>query len=244
MLTGKLTRLLALFTLLCLLPGCSLALRCGDRSEEVKNLQQMLFETGWLFEEPDGIFGRNTENAVRNYERFAGLPADGVADEQMLEALTESWVQLMVETGQLTAGEGVLADGRYPAVCTHDVTDGVSLTEYCAVHDALHTQAQTLILSGKAEQAVQLWLAEIKRLYGLWLDRTDGSQHAAITAARDGFLSTADAQLTAIRGFYATFQLEPEDNEAQLALEIQLRGHAAWLCALISGALTAPEVGL
>ena len=88
MLTGKLTRLLALFTLLCLLPGCSLALRCGDRSEEVKNLQQMLFETGWLFEEPDGIFGRNTENAVRNYERFAGLPADGVADEQMLEALT------------------------------------------------------------------------------------------------------------------------------------------------------------
>ena len=48
--TGKLSRLLALLALLCLLPGCSLALRRGDRSEEVKNLQQMLFETGWLFE--------------------------------------------------------------------------------------------------------------------------------------------------------------------------------------------------
>lgn len=242
--TNRLARLMALLTLLCLLPACSLALRRGDKSEDVRSLQQMLFETGWLFEEPDGIFGRNTENAVRDYERFAGLPVDGVADEAMLEALTESWVQRMVETGQLTAGEGALADGRYPAFCTHDVTDGVSLTEYCATHDALYTQAQALIASGEAEQAVQLWCAEIERLYGLWLDRTDDSQHEAIAATRDSFIAMTDAQLSAIRGYYATFQLVPEESEVQCALEIQLREHAAWLCALISGALVTHSGGI
>lgn len=241
---NRLTRLLALLTLLCLLPGCSLALRRGDKSEDVRSLQQMLLETGWLFEEPDGIFGRNTENAVRNYERFAGLPVDGVADEAMLEALTESWVQLMIEQGQLTAGEGALADGRYPAICTFTATDGGSLIEYCAVHDALNTQAQALIASGEAEQAAQLWCAEIEQLYARWLDCTDDGQHKAIAAARDSFIAMTDAQMSAIRGFYATFQVAPEASEAQLALEIQLREHAAWLCALISGALTSPEGGL
>ena len=66
----------------------------------------------------------------------------------------------------------------------------------------------------------------------------DESQHAAIAAARDQYLAAADAQLAAIRGYYATFQIAPGAEDAQAALEIQLREHAAWLCALISGALT------
>ena len=98
-----LKRVLALLVLLCLLPVCSLAaLRRGDKGEDVRSLQQMLVETGWLFEEPDGIFGRNTESAVKDYERYAGLPADGVADDRRLEALSESWLEMLVETGQLT----------------------------------------------------------------------------------------------------------------------------------------------
>ena len=39
-------------------------------------------------------------------------------------------------------------------------------------------------------------------------------------------------------------QLLPGEDAVQAALEIQLRGHAAWLCALISGALTAREGGI
>lgn len=237
--THMLTRMLVLLTILCLLPVCSLAaLRRGDKGEDVRSLQQMLFETGWLFEEPDGIFGRNTESAVKDYERYAGLPADGVADDRMLEALAESWIQLLVETGQLTDGEGALADGRCPAFCSHQGTDGASAIEYCATHDALSLQTQALVAAGRASQAAQLWRAEIGRLYDLWLNCTDASQHAAIAAVRDQYLATADAQLAAVRGYYATFQTHPGEEDAQAALEIQLREHAAWLCALISGALT------
>ena len=237
--THMLTRMLVLLTILCLLPVCSLAaLRRGDKGEDVRSLQQMLFETGWLFEEPDGIFGRNTESAVKDYERYAGLPADGVADDRMLETLSESWLEMLVETGQLTEGEGALADGRYPAFCTHQGMDGASAIEYCAAHDALFSQSQALIAAGQAGRAAQLWREEIARLYDLWLSRMDESQHAAIAAARDQYLAAADAQLAAIRGYYATFQIAPGAEDAQAALEIQLREHAAWLCALISGALT------
>ena len=241
----KLIRALTLLLALSLLPACSLAaLRRGDRSEDVRSLQQMLHETGWLFEEPDGIFGKNTESAVKDFERFAGLPVDGVADDQMLDALNESWIRLLEESGVLTAGEGVLADGRYPAFCTPFHTESGSLTEYCETHDTLRIRTEQLVSSGNAGQASQLWRAEVVRLYDLWLSNTDDAQHAAITAARDRFLASIDAQQTAISGYYNTFQLLPGEDAVQAALEIQLRGHAAWLCALISGALTAREGGI
>ena len=241
----KLKRILALLLALSLLPACSLAaLRRGDRSEDVRSLQQMLLETGWLFEEPDGIFGKNTESAVKDFERFAGLPADGIADDRMLQTLNESWVQLMVDSGTLTAGEGVLADGRYSAFCTPINMESASLTEYCETHDALRIRTAQLVSSGNAGQAAQLWRAEVVRLYDLWLSCTDNAQHAAITAARDRFLAGIDAQQTAISSYYNTFQLLPGEDAVQAALEIQLRGHAAWLCALISGALTAQEGGM
>ena len=36
--------------------------------EEVTALQQMLWDTGFIFEEPDGVFGRNTEKAVKWFQ--------------------------------------------------------------------------------------------------------------------------------------------------------------------------------
>ena len=50
------------------LPTALADLRRGDRGTEVEDLQRMLYEAGWLFELPDGVFGRNTEKAVKDYE--------------------------------------------------------------------------------------------------------------------------------------------------------------------------------
>ena len=47
-----------LLVLMFLFPASALAdLRRGDRGEEVRQLQQMLWDTGFIFEEPDGVFG-------------------------------------------------------------------------------------------------------------------------------------------------------------------------------------------
>ena len=79
---------LCLALLLLLSPLSAAAeLQRGDSGDEVYNLQLMLFETGWIFELPDGRFGRNTEQSVRDYENYAGLHVDGVADDEMLRCL-------------------------------------------------------------------------------------------------------------------------------------------------------------
>ena len=102
----------------------------GSTGDLVYYLQELLFETGWLFEEPDGVFGKNTEQAVRDYEAYAGLPVDGVADGEMMATLEEDWFALMVELGQIDfydGGDGAMADGRYPDHCIqYDVSYGYS----------------------------------------------------------------------------------------------------------------------
>lgn len=43
-------------------------------------LQQMLWDTGFIFEEPDGVFGGNTENAVKRFQEYALLEQTGAAE--------------------------------------------------------------------------------------------------------------------------------------------------------------------
>lgn len=58
------------------------------RGDDVAELQLLLgslgFDTGWI----DGIFGAETEDAVADFQRNAGLPVDGVAGPTTLATLT------------------------------------------------------------------------------------------------------------------------------------------------------------
>ena len=58
------------------------------RGDDVAELQLLLgslgFDTGWI----DGIFGPETENAVADFQRNAGVPVDGVAGPTTIETLT------------------------------------------------------------------------------------------------------------------------------------------------------------
>ncbi len=74
--------------------SCALAykadtLRSGSRGDEVQELQAALIKLGYLGGTPDGIFGRNTENAVRKFQKASGLKADGLAGTQTRELLSK-----------------------------------------------------------------------------------------------------------------------------------------------------------
>lgn len=244
----KVLRTLSLLLVILLLAPAALAdLRRGAEGDEVTNLQLMLFETGWLFELPDGKFGRNTEAAVKAYEKYAGLPVDGVADEAMLSALTADWRLLMAEMGRYDGDESFPADLAYPFFCTHwRAAEGSSTITYCEAHHQLCLQAERLMSTGSAEdarKACALWQAEILRLYDQWYDACTEENHSAVTASRALFLSWAEAQRVAIDGWYATFQILPGAGQVEYALEISLREQAAWLCAMISGSLATGEEG-
>jgi len=58
------------------------------RGDDVAELQLLLgslgFDSGWI----DGIFGPETENAVADFQRNAGVPVDGVAGPTTIDTLT------------------------------------------------------------------------------------------------------------------------------------------------------------
>lgn len=57
------------------------ALGMGNKSENVKKLQERLVELGYLSSEPDGNYGGKTERAVRNAQNAFNMKATGKADE-------------------------------------------------------------------------------------------------------------------------------------------------------------------
>ena len=60
-----------------LLPSDAAVLAWGSRGEQVALVQQKLRQYGYLSQEADGVFGRNTYNAVIAFQRKNGLTADG-----------------------------------------------------------------------------------------------------------------------------------------------------------------------
>lgn len=62
-------------------------LRKGAQGEDVKQLQEMLNKLGFSCGKADGIFGANTEAAVKAFQAVNALKADGIAGPQTLELL-------------------------------------------------------------------------------------------------------------------------------------------------------------
>lgn len=63
-------------------------LRSGSRGDPVKLLQRLLNAQGAALAE-DGIFGKLTEQAVRDYQRRRALTVDGVVGPMTWRALTQ-----------------------------------------------------------------------------------------------------------------------------------------------------------
>ncbi len=73
-------------------------------SEDVKTMQAALISLGFLGGTPDGIFGNNTENAVRKFQRKYRLGVDGLAGNATLTKLY-SLVGKADPSGTETEGE-------------------------------------------------------------------------------------------------------------------------------------------
>ena len=62
-------------------------LKIDSRGTDVYILQLALQRAGYLNEEPDGIFGRRTENAVLRFQQANGLKQDGIVGVRTWNAL-------------------------------------------------------------------------------------------------------------------------------------------------------------
>ena len=63
-------------------------LRIGARGPDVSMLQLALLRSGFLNEEPDGIFGPRTQSAVITFQRASSLTPDGIVGPRTWSALS------------------------------------------------------------------------------------------------------------------------------------------------------------
>ncbi len=202
-----------LLVLLLLAPFCALAdIRRGDSGEEVFALQQMLWDTGFIFEEPDGVFGRNTEKAVKRLQKYALLEQTGVADDRTIDSLYACWLQMMEENGYAVPGDemepqtaGFLPEynpdgdgdypgedygdnyGDYPAYCYRYTTDaGDEHIVLCRFHAQLAAN-QTL-------PGLEKWAYELNDLYKACIDLSMEEDRAAVASNQAFFMLWLEQQ--------------------------------------------------
>lgn len=63
------------------------ALSKGDKNDNVLDMQNRLYELGFLLDDRDGSFGSKTQTAVKLFQDKAGLSVTGIADQGTLSAL-------------------------------------------------------------------------------------------------------------------------------------------------------------
>ena len=66
----------------------SMSLKIGDRSPDVKTLQENLNKLGHNAGTTDGIFGPATDKALKSFQRATGITVDGIAGPQTFAKIT------------------------------------------------------------------------------------------------------------------------------------------------------------
>lgn len=91
-------------------------LRNGDRGDAVKEAQTLLIGKGYSCgkQGADGIFGKNTEAAVRQFQTENGLTADGVIGAATWAALTSEPVEYTVTIPGLSLTHAKALVSNYP----------------------------------------------------------------------------------------------------------------------------------
>lgn len=210
---------LLLIVLLLISGGAQAELQRGDHGEEVTELQQLLFDTGFLFELPDGVFGRNTEDAVKWFQEYVGLEQTGVAGDAELDALRACLSELRGEPEHAdTSDESGEPDGDYPICCQRYLAEnGDEHTELCGRH-ALLDADETL-------PAREKWGNELNALYEQWLAASPEENRAAILSSRSFFLFWQEQQTQA-------FEAQGAPG-AEMRIVEMLRAQCAEICSLL-----------
>lgn len=131
-------------------------LNYGSTGEDVTELQKLLNQNGYNLR-TDGIYGENTQAAVKDYQQQNNLTANGIADKNTLGVLTER------ATTPLATGGAVPDTGT---------TDGFQYKPYTP-SDAV-TQAQALLqqqMAAKPGAYQSAWEEQLNAMIGKILGR-------------------------------------------------------------------------
>lgn len=232
--------------ILCLVCSCTLAVEYPEgtlyrgiegHKEEVEYLQYQLFYAGYLgddISEVDGVFGKKTEAAVRQFQKEHNIDVTGIVCPNTQTALDAIWEASMEPQG----GED-FAEEAYPYCYVEHYANGTEGIVICSKHMDIFTQAAEVndVVGTEAEQieglqsGVTIWLEELSRSYELW-KQLQPEYAELIDAHQEAFMDYYRAQLVIWNAHYGS----PSHvvlNHAQDALAEQ----CSVLCIILSGVI-------
>ncbi len=150
----------------------------GDRGDDVKHVQTMLASLGAKVG-VDGIYGHETERAVKGYQMMNGLEADGIVGPKTMAALKEDAQRVPTQS----AAAPVQVEPKYQGSPDKYVPQQTQAAN--AAQPELSNTAQGLIVDAKTH--IQNWIAA----NGLqWNEQFHQAAHSIASAAhQQGFPS-------------------------------------------------------
>ena len=152
------TRSILIGLVIVLLPVLSLAgsdMRRGDKGEGVREAQEWLIELGYLEDQADGIFGKKTEAAVREFQKTIGAKTTGTLSPQQLDELQF----LQMDATAVMEGDGPEEDElkeMYPAGCSR-TDDRPGAVDFCWRHFEAGRLTAKLRLPALPDKAILLF---------------------------------------------------------------------------------------
>ena len=243
----KALRTLVVCLLILVIPLGSLALEYPEGTlyrgiygytEEIEFLQYQLFYAGYLgddISEVDGVFGKKTEAAVRQFQKDHGIDVTGIVCPNTQNALDDEWENMMEPQG----GDNEYGE-PYPYCYIEHYANGTQSVVLCSGHMQIYAEAaDAMSLAGTTDEeiieglqtGITLWMEELDSLYQQWAAlRPEYAQQ--ITAHQEAFMDYYRAQV----GIWNAHFGSPSMAALEKAMEM-LADHCSELCIILSGAI-------
>ena len=207
-------------------------------TEEVEFLQYQLFYAGYLgddISEVDGIFGKKTEAAVRQFQKEHGIDVTGIVCPNTQTVLDQIWENSMEPQGSEDDFNDPL-----PYCYVEYYANGTQSVILCSRHMQIHAEVSDAvnqagptddqIIEG-LQAGITFWMEEINSLYQRWAAlRPEYAEQ--ITAHQEAFMDFYRAQLGIWNAHFGT----PSMAALEKAMEM-LAEHCSDLCIMLSGAI-------
>lgn len=230
----RLQRRIAILLALCLLlsTAAMAEMKRGDSGDMVTQVQQHLRDGGFLSAEPDGRFGRQTEEAVIAFQEVFDYEPNGILDEEQIHHILYGAEEELPDEFYT---DGAAADGRgVENYCYSEMrSDGYSYkttTTYCDAHSWIVAPAEASLQNGEAEDAATMYEEAVMELYTqLWAQMPDSDAGDYIKSAISSMNLMVSGQMELLEKWYG-------DADPQLLQEKRaelFRSQLVFLCGIV-----------
>ena len=165
-------------------------------TEEIEFLQYQLFYAGYLgddVDEVDGIFGKKTEDAVKQFQQDHGIDVTGIVCPNTVMMLDKIWEDSMEPQD---ADPGLFC-------ATNHYANGTAYVTLCQRHMDLYAQAAALLdeaqddfqLIEGLQSGITLWMEDADSLYESWKEIRPEEIGEKIDGVQEAFMEYYRASL-------------------------------------------------